>query len=144
LAAVARQVFDELAAELPGGRRAELRVGALPAAWGDPVLLRQVLANLISNALKYSRPRAAALVEVGSQAGAPPAYYVRDNGVGFDMQDAGKLFEVFQRLHPAREFEGTGLGLASVRRIVERHGGSIRAESRPGEGSTFYFTLSPP
>src|SRR6185436_4424518 len=108
--------------------------------------LRLVVVNLLSNALKYSRPQPAAVIEIGmaeDKAEGVPVYFVRDNGVGFDMRDAGKLFGVFQRLHRAEEFEGTGVGLATVRRIVERHGGSIWAESAPENGATFFFTLSP-
>ncbi len=143
LGRLCREVFEELAAER-SGRRVELRVQPLPRAQGDPALLRIVFANLLSNAIKYTRPREAALIEVGASgptAEVAPVYHVRDNGVGFDLQHAGKLFDVFQRLHHAHEFEGTGVGLATARRIIERHGGRIWAEAVPGSGATFFFTL---
>jgi light-regulated signal transduction histidine kinase (bacteriophytochrome) len=98
--------------------------------------------NLVANALKFTRRRAEARVEIGAvPADAEVVMYVRDNGVGFDMKYAGKLFGVFQRLHPAAEFEGTGIGLAKTRRILQRHGGRIWAESAPDQGTTFYFSL---
>lgn len=143
LARLCREVFDELEGERRG-RRIELRVGSLPPARGDRVLLRQVVVNLLSNAIKFTRPRNAAVIEVGLAPAAGerlPVYFVRDNGVGFAMRDAEKLFGVFQRLHHAHEFEGTGVGLATVRRIVERHGGRIWTEAAPDAGATFYFTL---
>lgn len=125
-------------------RRVEFQLAPLPGVFADPALLRVVFVNLLSNALKYSRGRAPAVVAVGVRADggeAGPVFFVRDNGVGFDMKDAGRLFGVFQRLHHAHEFEGTGVGLATVRRIVERHGGRIWAEAAPEAGATFYFTL---
>ncbi|MCX6953016.1 MAG: ATP-binding protein [Verrucomicrobia bacterium] len=140
-----REIFADLDPERRG-RRVDLRLHHLPAADGDPALLRVAFVNLLSNALKYSRPRETAVIEVGVTIAAPgptPVYFVRDNGVGFDMRDAGKLFGVFQRLHHAHEFEGTGVGLATVRRIIDRHGGRIWAESSPSQGATFYFSLSP-
>jgi signal transduction histidine kinase len=128
------------AQELRGERTVE--IGELPPAHADPELLRQVFANLIGNALKYSARAAAPRVEVGALAQAgETVYFVRDNGVGFDMQHAGKLFGVFQRLHADDDFEGTGVGLAIVQRIVQRHGGRVWAEAEPGRGATFYFTL---
>jgi light-regulated signal transduction histidine kinase (bacteriophytochrome) len=131
--------------EASGGQppTAEVRLGALPAAQADPVLLRQVWVNLLSNALKYSATRgSAARVEVsGETDGAVHRYTVRDNGVGFDMRYAGQLFGVFQRLHSQDEFEGTGVGLAIVQRIVTRHGGRIWAEAEPGVGAAFTFEL---
>jgi PAS domain S-box-containing protein len=124
------------------GRAIEWRVGALPACPGDPVLLKQVWLNLLGNAVKYSRDRQPALLEAGStRTNGATTYFVRDNGVGFDMQYAGKLFGVFQRLHRADEFEGTGVGLAIVQRIVHRHGGRVWANAEVGRGATFYFTL---
>ena len=123
-------------------RDVELRVGELPACWGDPALLKQVWVNLLSNALKFTRRREAAVIEVGAyEEGTHPVYYVKDNGVGFDMRYVGKLFGVFQRLHKAEEYEGTGVGLAIVQRIVHRHGGRVWAEAKVGQGATFWFTL---
>ena len=125
------------------GRVIDWQIGALPTAHGDPSLLRQVFINLLSNALKYSLLRTPAKIAIGAvknEAG-EIIYYVRDNGVGFEMQYADKLFGVFQRLHSAREFEGTGIGLANVRRIINRHGGRIWAESAVEQGATFYFIL---
>jgi signal transduction histidine kinase/PAS domain-containing protein len=121
---------------------AELVVGELPSAQADPALLRQVWTNLIGNALKYSRTNAAARVEIsGVRRNGVVEYAVRDNGVGFDMKHAERLFGAFQRLPTSKGFEGTGVGLAIVERIVRRHGGTIRAESTPGRGATFRFTL---
>jgi PAS domain S-box-containing protein len=128
------------------GRRIEFNVGELPQCYGDPSLLRQVWVNLLSNAIKYSRGRDPALIVIGStiEEDGTCEYFVRDNGVGFDMQFADKLFGVFQRLHLAEEFEGTGVGLAIVQRIVERHGGRVRAVGHEQAGATFYFTMPPP
>jgi PAS domain S-box-containing protein len=123
----------------------DLRLGPLPECHGDPALLRQVWINLLSNALKYSRGRKPAIVEVGCEPDngrGGNAFFVRDNGVGFDMRYASKLFGVFQRLHRMDEFEGTGVGLAIVQRVVHRHGGEVWADSKLGEGATFHFTLS--
>jgi chemotaxis family two-component system sensor kinase Cph1 len=101
-----------------------------------------VLANLLSNAVKYTRPRPLAVIEIGHQkANGSSAVFIRDNGVGFNMKYAGKLFGVFQRLHRSEDFEGTGVGLATVDRIVRKHGGSIWAEAALGAGATFYFTM---
>ncbi len=140
VAALAREVYDEAAPD--AGRWVEVRAAPMPPAEADPVLLRVVLQNLIGNALKYSAGRDPAVIEVGAtQVDGRTAWFVRDNGAGFDPQYAAKLFQPFGRLHSPREFEGTGIGLAAVHRILERHGGRIWADSRPGEGATFHFTL---
>jgi PAS domain S-box-containing protein len=127
------------------GRAVEWRVGRLSPAQCDPGLMRQVFFNLISNALKFTQPRKDAVIEVGeiSDHGLP-VIFVRDNGVGFDMKYADKLFQVFQRLHTDEEFEGTGIGLAIVYRILQKHGGAIRAQASPQNGATFFLTLSAP
>lgn len=121
------------------------KVDPLPAVLGDPATLRQVWANLIGNAIKYSRQRDPAIIEISSAPGehGEVILFVRDNGAGFDMKYVGKLFGVFQRLHRSDEFEGTGIGLATVQRIITRHGGRVWAEGESGAGATFYFTLQP-
>jgi PAS domain S-box-containing protein len=127
------------------GRRIDWRIEPLPAVDGDATMLKQVYANLIANAVKYTSRRDHAIIEIGC-AGTEDGrlvLFVRDNGAGFDMRYAGKLFGVFQRLHGSDEFEGTGIGLATVRRIVTRHGGRVWAEGRPAAGATFFFTLQP-
>lgn len=128
-----------LAEALPAGGRVEVLIGALPRCMADPALLRVALGNLISNAVKYSAKVDAPRIEIGHDGG---AYFVRDNGVGFDMAHTANLFGVFQRLHRKEDFEGTGVGLAIVKRIVERHGGRVWAQSEPGKGASFYFTLA--
>ncbi len=145
LAQLGREVFAKLEGE-QANRRVEFIVQALPPVAGDPALLRQVLVNLLVNALKYTRPREVARIELGCVPAAGPdetVFFVRDNGVGFDLRNAERLFGVFQRLHHADEFEGTGVGLATVRRIIARHGGRIWAEAAPDAGATFFFTLAP-
>jgi PAS domain S-box-containing protein len=128
--------------EVAPGRKVVTKVGPLPKASGDPALLRQVFSNLISNALKYSGTRDPATVEVGASSDEKEhTYWVKDNGVGFQMKYVHKLFGVFQRLHSAEEFAGTGVGLALVQRIVHRHGGRVWADGAVGEGATFSFTL---
>ena len=123
------------------GRSIEFEHRALAPARGDAALLRQVWINLLANAIKFTRPRPVARIEVGGSSRGGEAYYVSDNGVGFEPAYAHKLFGVFQRLHGVDEFEGTGIGLAIVKRIVSRHGGQVFSESRVGEGATFRFTL---
>jgi len=142
LAELVHQAIEALDSEQKE-RRVEISVGELPVCQGDPALLRQVWVNLLSNALKFTRQREMARIEIGCQTNADgeQVYFVKDNGVGFDMQYAGKLFGVFQRLHRTEEYEGTGVGLAIVQRIVHRHGGRVWAEAAPGEGATFCFTL---
>ena len=141
-AALVREVLDELRMQQEG-RVLEIHVEDLPPCRGDVALLRQVWVNLLSNALKYTRGRTPAIVEVGcTRQGDETVFFVRDNGAGFDMQYAGKLFGVFQRLHRAEEFEGTGVGLATAQRIVHRHGGRIWADAEVNRGATFYFTLA--
>jgi PAS domain S-box-containing protein len=161
LDAVVRAVIDDLAPELEG-RAVEWKIGELPYVEGDPSLLKQVFQNLLANALKYSRPRAVAVIELGTHNNRArenrtqengtqgnrteenenePIIFVRDNGVGFNMKYADKLFGVFQRLHRQEDFEGTGVGLATVQSIVRRHGGRIWAHAEVDQGATFYFTL---
>jgi len=138
---IVREVLDELSAEREG-RQVEIVIGELPPCQADPALLKHVWANLLSNALKYTRRRAIARIEVTSlEQDGQTVYLVRDNGVGFDMRYADKLFGLFQRLHRDEEYEGTGVGLAIAQRIVQRHGGRIWAEAEVDRGATFYFTL---
>lgn len=140
--AVITEVLEDLQPELASRKVQILIAPTLPACEADPALLRLVYNNLIGNALKYSRPRTVARIEVGWQTQAEEiVYFVRDNGVGFDMKYADKLFGVFQRLHRQDEFEGTGVGLANVQRIIHRHGGRIWVEAEIDQGATFYFTL---
>jgi len=143
-----RGIVDRALAQLAPaieGRHIDLVIGDLPDCDSDPGLLEQVFINLIGNAFKYSRKREGARIEVGakqSESDPTPVFFVKDNGAGFDMQYADKLFGVFQRLHRNQDFEGTGVGLAIVHRIVSRHGGRVWAEGKVNEGATFYFTLS--
>ena len=138
---IAKQAFAEATAQ-ENKERIQFVLGELPEVQADTVLLKQVFINLFSNAIKFSRHREKAVIEVGTQETEKgTAIFVRDNGAGFEMQHAGKLFGVFQRLHSYDQFEGTGVGLAIVRRIIERHGGSIWAEGELDKGATFYFTL---
>jgi light-regulated signal transduction histidine kinase (bacteriophytochrome) len=140
--AIAQRALDDLE-DIVISNHARVEIGLMPDCDGDPNLLQQVYANLIANALKYSGNRPDPLVEVGSTNDEKKGtiYHVRDNGVGFDMRYRGKLFGVFQRLHSDTEFEGTGVGLAIVQRIVARHGGEVFAVGVVGEGATFSFTL---
>jgi light-regulated signal transduction histidine kinase (bacteriophytochrome) len=139
------------------GRQLEIVIGDLPRCQADSTLLKQVWTNLLSNALKYTRKRELARIEIGSkkeprlllkgqpprpaEAGMETVYFVRDNGAGFDMKYAHKLFGVFQRLHRATDYDGTGVGLAIVQRIVNRHGGRVWGDAKPNQGATFSFTL---
>jgi PAS domain S-box-containing protein len=140
------ELVREAAAELGApwsDRRVDLRLGPLPIQNGDRALLKQVWINLLSNALKYTRKRANVEIEVGClTVNGTDTFYVRDNGTGFDMRHAGKLFTVFQRFHRAEDYEGTGVGLAIVHRIIQRHGGRVWADAAVGRGATFYFTLT--
>jgi PAS domain S-box-containing protein len=138
-------IIDEVASLLQPeahGRQVTWKIERLPAAHCDPVLIKQVLQNLIANALKFTRPRECAVIEIDSrQEEEELVVRVHDNGVGFDMKYSDKLFGVFQRLHKAEDFEGTGIGLATVHRIVGKHGGRVWAESELGNGTNFFFTL---
>jgi light-regulated signal transduction histidine kinase (bacteriophytochrome) len=154
---IVRNCLGEMTQELKG-RKVEFMTGDLPPCSGDPTLLHQVWANLLSNAVKYTRKQELARIEIGCRTeprlaadGQPIAsdstgfdtvYFVKDNGAGFDMKYAAKLFGVFQRLHRAADFEGTGIGLAFVQRIVQRHGGRIWADAKPNQGAIFSFTLA--
>ena len=142
MAALAANVAEEIQRSEAEGRHLVFELGALPPAVGDRALLRQVFVNLLQNAAKFTRTRPDAVITVGATAQPDAtAYFVRDNGVGFDMQYADKLFGVFQRLHRAEDFEGTGVGLALVQRIVHRHRGRVWAEALVDQGATFTFTL---
>ena len=145
LSDLVRNVQREFQSET-AGRDVVWKLDGLPEVRADPAMLRQVFVNLISNALKYSATRPQAEIEIGTlpESEKETVVYVRDNGVGFDMQYVNKLFGVFQRLHRVEEFEGTGIGLANVRRIIHRHGGRTWAEGAVGQGATFYFSLPTP
>jgi light-regulated signal transduction histidine kinase (bacteriophytochrome) len=147
LGALATEVAEELREARPE-RKVEFSAQKDLEVLGDPKLLRVALANLIGNAWKFTEKKPEARIEVGldeelSRKGRVPVYFVRDNGAGFDMDYADKLFGAFQRLHGADEFEGTGIGLATVQRVIHRHGGRIWAEGEVDRGATFYFTLRP-
>ena len=140
-------IAERIAASLKAGapdRTVRVSIGALPTCSADPALLEQVLLNLLANAWKFTGGREVATVQVGALRAGPAAgivYYVRDNGIGFDPARVEKLFGLFQRGHRAEEFPGTGVGLAIVRRVISRHGGRVWAESTPGQGACFYFTI---
>ncbi len=141
--ALVEEVQRKVLRDVPADRAVRWEIEPLGRAYADPVMLRLVIENLLSNAVKYTRGKPEAVIAVGRL---PPkdgeaVFFVRDNGAGFDMAYVDKLFGVFQRLHRVEEFEGTGIGLANVRRIVERHGGRTWAEGHLGRGATFYFTL---
>jgi light-regulated signal transduction histidine kinase (bacteriophytochrome) len=144
LDAIVQKALQDLEFALQG-RHIVWKIASLPKVRGDAAMLLQVFANVLGNAVKYTRRRDPAEIEIGCTDGDDERVilHVRDNGAGFDMQYADKLFGVFQRLHRADEFEGTGIGLANVRRIIGRHGGRTWAEAALNEGATFYFTLSP-
>jgi PAS domain S-box-containing protein len=137
LDAMVKDVIAELTLDT-GGREIEWKIGDLPLVKGDPALIKVVIQNLLANAVKYTRTRAKAIIEIGTRQN---ALYIRDNGVGFDMKYADKLFGAFQRLHRSEDFEGTGVGLAIVQRVVQKHGGRIWAEAEPEIGATFYLSL---
>jgi signal transduction histidine kinase len=141
-----RQLVDEVVAEIgqdTKGRDIAWKIGALPVCYGDRSMLRLVVVNLVSNAVKFTRMREPAEIEIGcdDRNQEEVEVFVRDNGAGFDMQYVNKLFGVFQRLHLPEQFEGTGIGLATVQRIVHRHGGQVRGEAAVEQGATFYFSL---
>jgi light-regulated signal transduction histidine kinase (bacteriophytochrome) len=139
--ALFQEVCDECSAQVPE-RHLVFTLLPLPMASGDPMLLRQVMVNLVSNAIKYSGPRDPAEIEIGCRSeDREHIYWVKDNGVGFDMKYAQKLFGVFQRMHTQDEFEGTGVGLAIVERVISRHGGRVWAEAGVGQGTTIFFAL---
>ncbi|MFV2081394.1 MAG: ATP-binding protein, partial [bacterium] len=124
------------------GREMEISMNSLPNIRGDSKLLHQVFSNLISNAMKYTEREEVGKIEIGSKIDKDyVTYFVKDNGVGFDMKYVHKLFGVFQRLHSEKDFEGTGVGLALVQKIVHRHGGNVWAEGKVNEGATFFFSL---
>jgi signal transduction histidine kinase len=143
LTSIARSVVDELRAREPP-RKVEFESNGILPAIGDERLLRIALTNLLSNSWKFTRGRDPAHISFGGETRDGEAvFFVKDDGVGFDMRYAQKLFGAFQRLHSKTEFEGTGIGLATVQRIVHRHGGRVWADSEVGKGTTFYFTLRP-
>jgi light-regulated signal transduction histidine kinase (bacteriophytochrome) len=140
------QLFKEVVAEIrqdAKGRDIAWKIGALPVCYGDRSMLRLVVVNLVSNAVKFTSMRTPAEIEIGcaERNNKEVEVFVRDNGAGFDMQYVNKLFGVFQRLHLPEQFEGTGIGLATVQRIIHRHGGEVRAEGAVDQGATFYFSL---
>jgi light-regulated signal transduction histidine kinase (bacteriophytochrome) len=142
-AGLARAVFEELKSIIPE-RILQMNIKTLPPARDDPAMIRQVFINLLSNAIKFTNPKGAGIIEIGCiTKETQNIYYVKENGVGSDMKYASKLFEVFQRHHSVDEFEGIGVGLAIVQRIIQRHGGQVWAEGEGNKGATFYFTLPP-
>ena len=140
---LARAVFDELRTS-SDGNKVQLEIEHLPPVRGDSAMMRQVFVNLLSNAIKFSRIREMPMIRVGATVmDGETIYFVEDNGAGFNMQYSNKLFGVFQRLHSVNEFEGTGIGLAIVKRIITRHGGRVWAEGKVNEGATIYFSIPP-
>ena len=141
--AMVKEVIEEISLTMPVAD-AQIVIHDLPSAYCDVNMLKQVWTNLISNAIKYSQKKPDPKVEIGAvEDSGELVYFVKDNGAGFNMAHYNKLFSIFQRLHSENEFNGTGIGLAVVKRIIERHDGKIWAESEPGKGSDFYFTLKP-
>jgi light-regulated signal transduction histidine kinase (bacteriophytochrome) len=139
--ALARRVFEELKSEA-GERHIQLEIKPAPPAYGDLSMIHQVFVNLFSNAIKFTESRDLAVIEVGAYTEKDEdVYYVRDNGIGFDMQFSDKLFGLFQRLPASENVEGTGIGLVIIKNIVEKHGGRVWAEGKPAEGAIFYFSL---
>jgi light-regulated signal transduction histidine kinase (bacteriophytochrome) len=137
-----REVLNDMKHEI-GDREIVWKIGDLPYIDCDAGLMKQALLNLLSNAVKYTRPRKPAVVEIGQTAvDGQSAIFIRDNGVGFNMKYASKLFGVFQRLHRREDFEGTGVGLATVQRIIHKHGGRVWAQAELDKGATFYFTVA--
>jgi light-regulated signal transduction histidine kinase (bacteriophytochrome) len=143
--ALAREAFAQVRGAAEDAGPLEFVVGPLPPAHGDRALIESVFVNLLGNAFKYTRGREKRRILVsGSSSDAENVYSVSDNGIGFDDRHAGKLFGAFERLHPPEQFEGAGIGLAIVARIIQRHGGRVWAESRPEQGATFFFSLARP
>lgn len=143
-AAIVRRIVDDGSAAW-ANRDVAIELGPMPACTADPTLVTRLYASLIDNALKFTSAAAKTRIGIGHRVeDGRAAYFVADNGVGFDMAHAGKLFGVFQRLHRAEDFDGTGVGLATAQRIVHRHGGEIWAKASPGAGATFFFTLGEP
>lgn len=141
MTAIAQSVIEEITRAADLKRQPEFKLHDLPSARGDPVLIRQVFANLLSNAFKFTRYRDYPEIEVAGSSNSESIYWVRDNGAGFDVQNSETLFGLFQRFHDESQFEGTGVGLAIVQRIIHRHGGRVWAESKVNEGATFYFSM---
>jgi signal transduction histidine kinase len=143
IAGLIGSILDDILIEHEG-QNIKVKMGEMPICQADPILLSQVFINLLGNAIKYSRSRELISIEVGCIGQASegePTFFVKDNGIGFDLKYLNKIFDVFERLHSADEYEGTGLGLAIVERVIERHGGRVWAESEINMGSTFFFTL---
>jgi light-regulated signal transduction histidine kinase (bacteriophytochrome) len=138
---VVHQVLEDLQT-MQEGRQIDIVISDMPACLADPSLLKVVYTNLLSNAFKFTRNKEKARIEIGCRMNGKDIYYIKDNGIGFDMKYVDKMFGVFQRLHRPEEFEGTGCGTAIVQRIINRHGGQIWVEAKINEGTTFFFTLS--
>jgi PAS domain S-box-containing protein len=137
-----KSTYEELASAVKAARNLRFEANPLPPAFGDLSMIRQVFSNLLANAVKFTEPRDVAVIEVGGRAeGDELLFYVKDNGVGFSMENYNRLFGLFQRLHVSEQFAGTGVGLAIIKRIVEKHGGRVWAEGKPDKGAAFYFTL---